>query len=38
MLCYPVTWTAASILFLLYFKFGKWMPEYKPRVYESEPL
>jgi len=37
-LCYPVTWTAASILFLLYFKFGKWMPEYQPRVCESEPL
>lgn len=26
-ICYPITWTASSVLFLLYFKFGKWMPK-----------
>ena len=24
-LCYPITWTAASVMFLLYYKFGKWL-------------
>ena len=27
-LCYPITWTAASVMFLLYYKFGKWLPAY----------
>jgi putative MATE family efflux protein len=26
-LCYPATWTAASVLFLLYYRFGRWMPK-----------
>jgi len=26
-LCYPVTWTASSVLFLLYYRFGRWMPK-----------
>ena len=25
-LCYPITWTAASVLFLIYYKFGPWLP------------
>ena len=25
-LCYPATWAAASLLFLLYYKFGRWLP------------
>ena len=25
-LCYPVTWTAASVLFLIYYRFGPWLP------------
>lgn len=27
-LCYPITWAAASILFVLYYHFGKWLPSY----------
>lgn len=27
-LCYPTTWIVASILFLLYYKFGHWMPPF----------
>ena len=27
-ICYPITWAAASLLYILYFKFGKWMPRY----------
>ncbi len=25
-LCYPITWSAASALFLIYYKFGPWLP------------
>lgn len=27
-ICYPITWAASSLLFVLYYKFGKWMPAY----------
>ena len=27
-LCYPTTWATASTLFLIYYKFGKWLPAY----------
>ena len=27
-ICYPATWAASSVLFVLYYKFGKWMPKY----------
>ena len=27
-LCYPVTWAVSSVLFILYYKFGRWMPRY----------
>ena len=27
-ICYPITWAASSVLFVLYYKFGKWMPAY----------
>lgn len=27
-ICYPVTWTVSSILFLLYYKFGHWLPDF----------
>ncbi len=27
-LCYPTTWVAASVIFILYYKFGHWMPPY----------
>lgn len=27
-ICYPVTWAASSVLFILYYKFGRWMPRY----------
>ncbi len=26
-LCYPVTWITASVVFALYYKLGKWMPQ-----------
>jgi len=26
-LCYPVSWALASVVFLLYYRSGKWMPE-----------
>ena len=29
-ICYPVTWIVSSILFLLYYRFGRWMPEQPP--------
>ncbi len=29
-ICYPVTWIVSSILFLLYYRFGRWMPEQTP--------
>lgn len=29
-ICYPVTWFVSSILFLLYYRFGRWMPEQPP--------
>ena len=29
-ICYPVTWIVSSVLFLLYYRFGKWMPEQPP--------
>lgn len=27
-LCYPITWAVASTLFVLYYRFGRWMPAY----------
>lgn len=27
-ICYPITWAVASLLFVLYYRFGKWMPAY----------
>ena len=27
-LCYPITWGVSSVLFLIYYKFGKWLPDY----------
>ena len=27
-ICYPITWVVTSTLFLLYYKFGKWLPAY----------
>ena len=29
-ICYPVTWIVSSILFLLFYRFGRWMPEQPP--------
>ncbi len=26
-LCYPISWTLASVVFLLYYRFGKWLPK-----------
>lgn len=34
-ICYPVTWAASSVLFILYYKFGRWMPRY-PESAKSE--
>ena len=28
-ICYPITWCVSSLLFVLYYKFGKWMPAYR---------
>ncbi len=28
-ICYPITWSVSSLLFVLYYKFGKWMPAYR---------
>ena len=33
-LCYPITWTVASVLFILYYKFGKWLPAYPQKRVE----
>lgn len=33
-ICYPITWAASSILFLLYYKLGKWMPN---QAVQSQP-
>ena len=27
-ICYPVTWTVSSLMFLIYYKFGRWMPAF----------
>lgn len=27
-ICYPLTWAVSSTLFILYYKFGRWMPRY----------
>ena len=27
-LCYPISWTLASIVFVLYYRFGHWMPDH----------
>ncbi len=27
-ICFPATWAVSSLMFLLYYKFGRWMPEY----------
>ena len=34
-ICYPITWAASSVLFILYYKFGRWMPRY-PESAKSE--
>lgn len=34
-ICYPITWAASSVLFILYYKFGRWMPLY-PESAKSE--
>ena len=33
-LCYPITWTAASAMFLIYYKFGHWLPAYPQKRVE----
>ena len=33
-LCYPITWTAASAMFLIYYKFGHWLPAYPTKRVE----
>ena len=32
-ICYPATWVISSILFILYYKFGKWMPEFEKQTH-----
>ena len=33
-LCYPITWTVASAMFLIYYKFGHWLPAYPQKRVE----
>ena len=33
-LCYPITWTVCSTMFLLYYKFGRWLPAYPTKRVE----
>lgn len=34
-ICYPITWAASSLLFVLYYKFGRWMPAYPSAAHAS---
>ena len=31
-ICYPVTWTVSSLMFLIYYKFGNWLPAWKEKA------
>ena len=31
-ICYPVTWTVSSLMFLIYYKFGSWLPAWKEKA------
>ena len=31
-ICYPATWGATSLLFLIYYRFFRWMPGQKPQT------
>ena len=31
-LCYPVTWAVSSLMFLIYYKFGNWLPAWKEKA------
>ena len=31
-ICYPVTWAVSSLMFLVYYKFGKWLPAWKEKA------
>lgn len=33
-ICYPVTWGLSSLIFLLYYRFGKWLPAYPQKRVE----